>query len=155
RSPHVVHRRASHAVCGKDAECRGGHREGSMKLSRRDLLAAAAAASAAAGVPLRAARQPLSSTRTPASTPATVSDPVNLPIRDYLVREARRISDDALSVFKTPDDVTRTAADRRRRFMDMMGLADLPPAGRREPVPVHVTGVVDRPTYRIEKLHYE
>jgi cephalosporin-C deacetylase-like acetyl esterase len=37
----------------------------------------------------------------------------------------------------------------------MMGLADLPPAQGRGPVPVHVTGVVERPGYRIEKLHYE
>lgn len=127
-----------------------------MKLSRRDLLAAGAA-SVAAGLPVRAEPQPAPSGRASvgAAVRAQTPPPANLTIRDYLVREARRITDASLTDFTTPAEFTRTLANRRRRFMDMMGLADLPPAGKRDPVPVHVTGVVDRPAYRIEKLHYE
>ncbi len=124
-----------------------------MKLSRRDLLAAGAA-SVAAGLPVTASQQKPASASSPAAARRQAHVP-NLPIREYMVREARGITDNALSDFRTPAEFTRLAAEKRRRFMDMMGLADLPPAGQREPVPVHVTGVVDRPAYRIEKLHYE
>lgn len=72
----------------------------------------------------------------------------NLTIRDYLSREAGRITN------RAPDD-TPPAAERRRQFMEMMGLQDFPWAARREPPPVHLAGVVQRPAYRIERLSYE
>jgi cephalosporin-C deacetylase-like acetyl esterase len=125
-----------------------------MKLSRRDLLAAGAA-SVAAGLPVRGQQQKPAETPSTASAPKRTAHVGNLSIREYLVRESRQMTDEALAPFTTPAAFNRTAAERRRRFMDMMGLADLPPAGKRDPVPVHVTGVVERPAYRIEKLHYE
>ena len=76
-------------------------------------------------------------------------------MRDYLAREARQITDNSLSNLKTRADFARSLAARRRGFMRMMGLADLPAPAERGPVPYKVTGVVDRPGYRIEKLHYE
>jgi cephalosporin-C deacetylase-like acetyl esterase len=65
------------------------------------------------------------------------------------------MTDNALVDLSTAAGVSRTARERRARFMDMMGLADLPGAAARGPVPFKTTGVLDRPTYRIEKLHYE
>lgn len=79
----------------------------------------------------------------------------NLPIRDYLAREARRITEHALSDLKTAADFSQGIPQKRRQYMDMMGLANLPAAKERPPVPYEITGVVDRPSYRIEKLHYE
>lgn len=84
----------------------------------------------------------------PADRTAPHAGPANLTIREYLSREAGRIADRALS------DAS-PAADRRRRFMEMMGLQDFPWAAHREPPPVHPAGVVQRPAYRIEKLSYE
>ncbi len=126
-----------------------------MKLSRRELLAATAAV-AASGFPERTESAPIVPPPQTAGLGRThAPHPANLPIRDYLVREARRITDRSLADLKSPADFKRLMPERRRQFMDMMGLADLPPAGDRPPVPYDRTGVVDRATYRIEKLHYQ
>ncbi|MGH9308207.1 MAG: hypothetical protein ACRD1U_02455 [Vicinamibacterales bacterium] len=124
-----------------------------MNPSRRDLLTAGAAA-LIAPLPARTASA-APQTKQPANAARSIAHRPNLPIRDYLAREARRITDRALSDFTSAADFSRQITERRRQFMEMMGLADLPPAGRRDPVPYKVTGVVDRPAYRIEKLHYE
>jgi cephalosporin-C deacetylase-like acetyl esterase len=76
-------------------------------------------------------------------------------IRDYLSREARRITDRSLAEFTDADAWKRLIPERRRQYREMMGLPELPPADRRPPPVVQVTGVVDRPRYRIEKLYYE
>ncbi len=126
-----------------------------MDLSRRELLSAAVA-SVVARTPAHADASALNAQSVPAP-PARQKTiyPPNLSIRDYLSREARRMTDNALVDFKTSADITRTAGQRRQRFMDMMGLADLPGAAARGPVPFKTTSVLDRKTYRIEKLHYE
>ena len=125
-----------------------------MKLSRRELLAAGAA-SVAARVPAGSHSEPAIVPPPAGRSQKPVSYPSNLPIRDYLAKEARRITDNALIDLKTAADFTRTSVERRRRFMRMMGLADLQPPSARSPVPYKVTGTLDRPNYRIEKLHYE
>jgi cephalosporin-C deacetylase-like acetyl esterase len=127
-----------------------------MKLSRRQLLSAGAA-SVVSGTTVRGRSRPgqaglprSSASHRPAPHPA------NLPIRDYLSREAARITDAALGDLQTPDAFRQGIPERRRRFLDMMGIgapADRPPAARM--VPYEITGVVDRAAYRIEKLHYE
>jgi cephalosporin-C deacetylase-like acetyl esterase len=71
------------------------------------------------------------------------------------VRDARHITESALGDLKTSADFKRLIPQRRRRYMDMMGLADLKTAKERGPVPYKVTGVLDRAAYRVEKLHYE
>lgn len=76
-------------------------------------------------------------------------------IRDYLTREARRISDGALSEYRDAAAWRRLLPERRRQFMAMMGLEELPPPDDRPPLNPKVTGVVERPGYRIEKLYYE
>ncbi len=76
-------------------------------------------------------------------------------IRAYLAREARRITRHALRDY--PDAATwrRLLPERRRQFMEMMGLESLAPIAARAPLNAKVTGVVERPGYRIEKLYYE
>lgn len=124
-----------------------------MKLSRRELLAASAA-SVLTGTGARADVTDVSRVQMRAA-PRRASHPPNLPIREYLSREARTITANALAALKTPAEFKRRTPELRRQFMDMMGLADLATAANRPPVPVHVTGVIERSSYRIEKLHYE
>jgi cephalosporin-C deacetylase-like acetyl esterase len=131
-----------------------------MPLSRRELLTAGAA-SLVIGLPRRARSEPTgASAPIPQAGAAPLerkrpSHPPNLPIREYLVREARRITDNALGDLQTAADFKRRIPARRRQYMDMMGLADLAATHARAPVPYKITGVVERPAYRIEKLHYE
>ncbi len=76
-------------------------------------------------------------------------------IRDYLSREARRITDHALGDFKTAAAWKKQIGEKRRQFSEMMGLENLPPASERPRVSFTVTGAVERGSCRIEKLHYE
>ena len=126
-----------------------------MPLSRRELLAAGAA-SLAAGVSTQrtaAAAAPQVSGSLPRAGKA--SHPPNVTIRDYLVREARRITDHAINDLKSPAEVTRRLGERRQQFLRTLGLGDLRPAAERGPVPHKITGVIQRKGFRIEKLHYE
>ena len=124
-----------------------------MKLSRRELLVAGAA-SVAVRLPVRGRSEPRVQSP-PAIDPNGAPYAPNLPIREYLIREARHITNGALADLKTAADFKRLMPERRRRYMDMMGLVDLAPAKSRGRVPYKVTGVLDRPAYRVEKLHYE
>jgi cephalosporin-C deacetylase-like acetyl esterase len=126
-----------------------------MKLSRRELLAAGAASVTARSMPAASHVEPGIPWQPAAPSQKPAAHPANLPIRDYLAAEARRITNNALSDLRTAADFDRSLPERRRRFMHMMGLADLQPASARRPVPYKVTGTLDRPSYRIEKLHYE
>ena len=125
-----------------------------MTLSRRELLAAGAA-SLTVGIPVRPGERTSVQTVPAPSRAKQAPRQHNLPVREYLAREARHITDNALSDLRTPADFKRRIAQRRRQYMMMMGLADLPAAAARGPVPYKVTGIVERQGYRIEKLHYE
>jgi cephalosporin-C deacetylase-like acetyl esterase len=76
-------------------------------------------------------------------------------IREYLAREARRITDHALSEYGDAEDWRRLIPERRRQYRAMMGLEDLPAQVQRPPLNVKVTGVVEKSDYRIEKLYFE
>lgn len=76
-------------------------------------------------------------------------------IRSYLTQAAQQITDRAVAEYTDAAAWQELAPQRRRQFLDMMGLAELPPYGERPPLNVTVTGVVERPAYRIEKLYYE
>jgi cephalosporin-C deacetylase-like acetyl esterase len=126
-----------------------------MKLSRRELLAGGAA-SIVAGLPAHAAAARPAQSRQPVSLgPSRSVHPPNFPIRDYLIREAQRITDSALADLKTPAEFKKRIPERRRLYMEMMGLTDLPAAKDRPSVAFRRTGVLERSRYRIEKLHYE
>ncbi len=75
-------------------------------------------------------------------------------IRDYLSLEAKRITDHALADFRSAAAWRRLLPEKRRQFLEMMGI-DSWWTEQREPPPVTVTGVVEREHYRIEKLAYE
>jgi len=75
-------------------------------------------------------------------------------IRDYLSGVARRITDGALADYTDAAAWRQLVPERRRQFHEMMGLEELLPP-RRPPLNVQVTGIVERPGYRIEKLFYE
>lgn len=76
-------------------------------------------------------------------------------IREYLIRTAQAITDSATKDYTDRAAFERLQPERRAQFMEMMGLDALPPAASRPKVPCTVTGVVERPGYRIEKLYYE
>jgi dienelactone hydrolase len=76
-------------------------------------------------------------------------------IRSYLCREAHRITDSALPDFRRAADWRRLIATKRRQYMSMMNLQDLPPQQERPPLNVTVTGTLDREKYTVEKLYYE
>jgi len=126
-----------------------------MNRSRREILAAGAASIVAAVPALPTNPKQSVPSKNVVPPVAHAAQTSNLPIRDYLAREARRITDRALYDLKTPQEFTRRLPQRRRRFMEMMGLSDLPSANDRGAVPFNITGVVERDTYRIEKIHYE
>lgn len=79
----------------------------------------------------------------------------SISIREHLCREARRITDRALADYRDAPTWRRLLPERRRQYMEMLGLDTLPAPGQRPPLNVQVTGVVERPHYRIEKLYYE
>ncbi|MFQ5810518.1 MAG: acetylxylan esterase, partial [Armatimonadota bacterium] len=87
---------------------------------------------------------------------STVKEPVTMTIRDYLCREARRISDATLSGLTDAAAWERLIPERRRQYMEMMNLQDLPPDRSDRPaLNPRITGTLEREGYRIEKLYYE
>ncbi len=76
-------------------------------------------------------------------------------MREYLSREAQRITDRSLAQFTDAAAWRRLIPEKRRQFAEMMGLTDLPPQDERPPLNPVITGVLERPGYRIEKLYFE
>ncbi|HOW64686.1 MAG TPA: acetylxylan esterase [Candidatus Paceibacterota bacterium] len=76
-------------------------------------------------------------------------------IRDYLAREAGRMTETALSDYQSASAWRRLVSKRRRQFLEMMGLDQLASLNPRPPLNVRVTGGVDRSSYRIENLYFE
>ena len=91
----------------------------------------------------------------PAKSPFAADWGESLSIRGYLAHEAARLTHSALSAYPDAAAWKRVAAERRRQYMEMMGLDNLAPYGQRPPLNVTVTGVVEREKYRIEKLYFE
>lgn len=76
-------------------------------------------------------------------------------MRDYLNQEAGKITGRALSEYTDAASWRRLLPTKRRQYMEMMGVEDLPDIADRPPLNVTVTGVVERQGYRIEKLYFE
>lgn len=76
-------------------------------------------------------------------------------IRDTLIQEARRITDHALADMSDEAVWRKLLPEKRRQFMEMMGLEKLASATQRTRVKANVTGTIQRPAYRIEKLSIE
>lgn len=80
---------------------------------------------------------------------------IEVHIREYLIREARRITDRAATWPRSRDEWEKGRERRRRQYLEMMGIFEIPPKEERSPLNVRVTGTVERERYTIEKLYYE
>lgn len=75
-------------------------------------------------------------------------------IRDFLSLQAKEITDHALSDVSSIKAWRQRVPEKRRQFLEMMGLASWWQESRSVPAS-KITGVVERPGYRIEKLCFE
>jgi dienelactone hydrolase len=73
-------------------------------------------------------------------------------VRDYLVAEARRITDHAAGEIASKETWEGVRRQRRQEMLDMLGLSPLP---QRTPLNVQITGKIDQPEYTIEKIAFE
>lgn len=71
---------------------------------------------------------------------------------NQLPRVTREMSARCLEEVHSLDEWQRQRAQRRRELLDMLGLDPLPP---RTPLQARITGTLDRPDYRIEKLVFQ
>ncbi|MCC6508630.1 MAG: acetylxylan esterase [Pirellulaceae bacterium] len=69
-----------------------------------------------------------------------------------ICREARQISSSSMAIPYTAGQWTATEAQRRERWMEMLGLSPLP---ERTPLQAEVTGSLDRGDYVVEKVHFQ
>ena len=76
-------------------------------------------------------------------------------IREYLCREARRITDRSAAWPRTKEEWERGRERRRRQYLEMVSIDAVPPKEQRTPLNVRVTGTVERDRCTIEKLYYE
>lgn len=71
---------------------------------------------------------------------------------NHLKRVAREMSARCLEDVRTLEDWQRQRAQRRRELLDMLGLDPLP---ARTPLHARVTGTLERPSYRLEKVVFQ
>ncbi|HIE52197.1 MAG TPA: hypothetical protein EYP85_10595 [Armatimonadetes bacterium] len=76
-------------------------------------------------------------------------------IREYLCREARRITRRALRDLTDAATWERERPRRLAQYYEMMGLTEYLAQPERPPLNVRVVGRLERPGYRIERLYFE
>jgi len=76
-------------------------------------------------------------------------------IRNYLMRVAKDLTHQSLANIHTLEQWQERRAPRHAQFLEMMGLVDVPVDRTRPDLNVKITGTIQRPGYRIEKLYYE
>jgi len=76
-------------------------------------------------------------------------------IRGYLCAQARRITEASGERFASRRELLDARPDLRRRYLEMMGIAEIPPPEERPPLNVKITGCTEYEAYTIERLHYE
>ncbi|MEQ9287187.1 MAG: alpha/beta hydrolase family protein [Cyclobacteriaceae bacterium] len=76
-------------------------------------------------------------------------------IRSYLGRVASEITHNSLSNINNLNDWEAVKDQKHTEFLEMMGLQGKPFEGKRSPLNVTKTGVIQKEGYRIEKLYYE
>ena len=106
------------------------------------------------GTEAESARMPEPPVEKAPPAPCTLSTST-LSIREYLSREGQHITDRALADYTDAATFRRLVPERRRQYLEMMGVWNLPPFAERTPLNTTVTGVIHRPRFRIEKLYYE
>lgn len=67
-------------------------------------------------------------------------------------QEAREVSGASLAQPLSPETWKATLAERREKWLEMIGLSPLP---KRTPLQATVTGVLDRGDYVVEKIHFQ
>ncbi len=67
-------------------------------------------------------------------------------------QEAREVSGASLARPMAPEEWKRTLAERREKWLEMLGLSPLP---QRTPLQATVTGVLERGDYVVEKIHFQ
>ena len=76
-------------------------------------------------------------------------------IRQHLCKVAGDITHNSLKDIKNLEDWKAVREERHEQFMEMLGLQGKPFNGKRSPLNVTKTGVIQKNGYRIEKLYYE
>ena len=76
-------------------------------------------------------------------------------IHSYLIREAKKITDNSLNDTKSLNDWNKIRSQRYNEYIEMLGLRDLPVNDKRSDLNVKITGTIQKDGYRIEKLYYE
>ncbi len=77
-------------------------------------------------------------------------------IREYLCREARRITEGSVSNLPASKEAWyRDRPQRLNQYLEMMGVLELPPPEKRTPLQVTVTGTLERDSYTVAKLHFQ
>ncbi|HKP12027.1 MAG TPA: acetylxylan esterase, partial [Blastocatellia bacterium] len=76
-------------------------------------------------------------------------------IYEHLCRHARLLTDAAPREVGTPEEWRQQRPRRLQQFYEMMGLPDFAPARERTPPATTVTGMFERPGYRVENLHFQ
>ena len=73
-------------------------------------------------------------------------------VTEYLIRQARRITDQAARELRSQGSWEAVREQRRREMLGMLGLDPPPP---KTALHLRVTGVIDKPQYTIEKIAFE
>ncbi len=76
-------------------------------------------------------------------------------IREHLCKAASDITQNSLKDIKNLGDWEAVREERHEQFLEMLGLQGKPFVGKRSPLNVSKTGVIQKKGYRIEKLYYE
>ncbi|MBL9153928.1 MAG: acetylxylan esterase [Verrucomicrobiales bacterium] len=84
--------------------------------------------------------------------PAFLPAQSGLSLYDSVVQEAKAVSGQSLARPLAPDVWRETLPDRRRQWLEMLGLWPLP---ERTPMQATVTGTLERGDYVVEKIHFQ
>lgn len=83
---------------------------------------------------------------------ATSAAAQGLPLFGSVSREAREVSGASLAQPLPPETWKATLAERREKWLEMLGLSPMP---ERTPLRATVTGVLERGDYVVEKIHFQ
>src|SRR5262245_10795546 len=73
-------------------------------------------------------------------------------VQAWLVRESRRLTDQAAAEVASPENWSKVREQRVREMRDMLGLLPWP---AKTPLNVKISGVLDKGSYTVEKLSFE
>ncbi len=76
-------------------------------------------------------------------------------IREYLCDAAAKITDAAGKHFASKKALLAGRDGLRSKYLEMMGIVDLPPPPERRPLNAIVTAKTERPAFTVERLRYE